>query len=330
MRRVAYVIVTWNNADIIQGCLDSILAQTGVDPVIHVLDNASADATVAVVKKYPQIQLTRSRQNLGFARGNNILIRQALRNKDVEWVALVNSDATLDPGWTTALLNYVEGRSHVAAVQGLTLDYYDHDVVDSQHIFVSGNLQGIQYGYGQRVDAASYYPRKVFGVNAAAAMFSREFIENQPDPDSYFFDERFYMYYEDVDVAYRALVAGYDSYFVPTALAYHMGSVSTKKRKKTYSSTMVARNQLAMIYKNTPVKVFLMSIPSLLFGVQSFVRQAREDFGPSGALRVVGSFILGLFRLPLYARSRRAIHIKSHMDSVYLMSIMHHDGIRGC
>lgn len=329
MRKIAFAIVMWNNADIIGGCLDSVLQQRGIDPQIYILDNASTDETVDVVKKYPQVHLLRAKENLGFARGNNILIRHALRDTDVEWVALVNSDATLDSGWSSALLDYVEGRSRVAAVQGLTLDYYNHNIVDSQHIFVSGNLQGIQYGYGHRVDASSYYPRKVFGVNAAAAMFSREFIEHQPDPHSYFFDERFYMYYEDVDLAYRGLVAGYDSYFVPTAIAYHMGSVSTKKRKKAYSATMVARNQLAMVFKNTPWKVFLLSLPSFLFGIRSFVKQARTDFGFSGAAQVVWNFIVGLFRLPRYLGSRRAIRKRARIDPSYLLSIMHHDGIRG-
>lgn len=329
MKTVAYAIVTWNNEDIVAGCLDSILAQRGIHPDIHVLDNGSADDTVGVVRRYPQVHLTESAENLGFARGNNLLIKQALENPDVQWVALINSDATLDPLWTAQLLNFTRGRSRIAALQGLTLDYFNHDIVDSQHILVSGTLQGIQYGYGASVNRASYYPRKVFGVNAAAALFSREFIEKQPDPFSYFFDERFYMYYEDVDIAYRAVIAGYDSYFVPAALAYHMGSVSARKRKKTYSTNMVARNQLAVIYKNTPWPVIIRQFPAVLMGIRSFLAQARSDFGVRGQIQVLRSFVIGLLRLPLYTQSRRAIQRKVQIDLRYLITIMNSEGFRG-
>jgi len=329
MEKVAFAVVTWNNCDIIRGCLDSILQQRDIEPAIYVLDNGSADETVAVVKEYPMVHLTESEANLGYAKGNNVLIRQALEDPDIQWVALINSDATLAEDWTAQLLAFVNGRDNVAAVQGLTLDYYNHEVVDSQHIFVSGNLQGIQYGYGKTIDAEAYYPRRVFGVNAAAAMFSRTFIEHQPDPQSYFFDERFYMYYEDVDVAYRALVAGFDSYFIPTAIAYHMGSVSSKKLRKSYSATMVARNQLAMVYKNTPWPVLIASLPSLMNGINSFLRQAKVDFGNEGLRKVMGGYAIGLLRLPQYARSRHLIRKRSRLDPKYLMAIMHHDGIRG-
>lgn len=329
MRKIAFIIVTWNNEEIISGCLDSIQAQIDVDFDVYVLDNASADATVDVVRQYPQVHVVESRENTGFAQGNNILIRKALEDPEVGWLALINSDATLDPAWAKMLTGFAEGRSNIAALQGLTLDYFNHEIVDSQHIFVSGNLQGIQYGYGHKTDFTSYYPRKVFGVNAAAAMFSREFVENQPDPDSYFFDERFYMYYEDIDVAFRALVAGWDSYFVPAALAYHMGSVSSQKKKRDYSVTMIARNQIAMIFKNAPLSVIAWSFPSLVRGMIGFVRQVSREYGKSSARTVLFNFIVGFARLPMYAKSRRSIKRRVKLQASYVMSIMHHDGICG-
>ncbi|MDR0285246.1 MAG: glycosyltransferase family 2 protein [Propionibacteriaceae bacterium] len=329
METVAYVIVTWNNADIIAGCLDAIVAQTGVDPEIFVLDNASSDATVEVVRQYPGVHLTESDKNLGFARGNNVLIERVLAESTAPWVALINSDAVIVPEWTSRLVEFAQGRDHVAALQGLTLDFYDHDVVDSQHIFVSRRLQGNQYGCREQVDLLSYYPRKVFGVNAAAALYSRAFIEQQPDPDSSFFDERFYMYYEDVDVACRALVAGWDAFFVPGAIAYHMGSVSSKKRANIYPVVMTARNQAAVAYKNLSWRIILRSLPFVFAGVKDFVRQAKHDFGPAGARRVMRAYIAGVFRLPLYARSRRAIRSATLVDQGYLYAIMQNDGIRG-
>ncbi|MCL2481844.1 MAG: glycosyltransferase family 2 protein [Propionibacteriaceae bacterium] len=327
-RTVAYLIVTWNNADIIAGCIDSIFAQAGVKSDVYVLDNDSSDDTITQVRKYRKVHLLKSTRNLGFAKGNNVLIRHALRNPDVQWVALINSDAVLDTQWTRNILDYVDGKPSVAAAQGLTLDYYDHHIVDSRHIYVSKRLQGIQYGYTELVDHEAYYPRKVFGVNAAAAMFSRDFIEHQPDPDSYFFDERFYMYYEDVDVAYRALVAGYDSFFVPTAVAYHMGSVSAKKNMKMYPVIMTARNHLAVVYKNTPWRLIFLSMPELLKGIKDFLQQVKHDHGVKGMRKVLGTYVIGLLRLPMYARSRREIRKHTRLGSNYMMVVMRQEGIR--
>ena len=329
METVAYVIVTWNNAEIIARCVDSILSQVGVTPEIFVLDNASADSTAEVVRAYPEVHLIESTKNHGYAKGNNILIHKALEDTSAKWVALINSDATLDPAWTQSLLEFALPRTNLAAVQGLTLDYYNHEIVDSEHIFVSGRLQGIQYGYGSPAEMASYYPRKVFGVNTAAAMYSREFIQAHIDPDSFFFDERFYMYYEDVDVAYRALVAGFDAYFVPSAVAYHMGSVSAKKRKQAYSQSMVARNQMAMVFKNTPRKVLLRSLPGLVVGMIAFLTQVRHEFSLRQALAVMRSFAVGIALLPRYARSRHFIRKATAIDGDYLTVIMNSDGVRG-
>ncbi|MDR2974180.1 MAG: glycosyltransferase family 2 protein [Propionibacteriaceae bacterium] len=326
---VAFAVVTWNNEDIIDLCLDSILAQEGVNPLIYVLDNDSHDGTIERLRRRSDIRLTASPENTGYAKGNNLLIGQILRESDAQWIALVNSDATLDPRWATTLVAFGDGRANLAAMQGLTMDYFNHDIVDSCHIFVSTRLQGIQFGYGTTVEPGSCYPRKVFGVNAAAAVFARSFIERQPDPDCLLFDERFYMYYEDIDVAYRALIAGYDSYFVPDALAYHMGSVSAKKKAKTYSARMVARNQLAMIIKNTPCRVMLRLLPAFLLGVRTFLGQVRLDFGAAGVREVVLSYGRGLVLIPRYARSRRAIQKRARLSADYLVAIMNADGVRG-
>jgi len=329
MEEVAFIVVTWNNESIIAECLDSILAQQGIIPQIYLADNASTDSTVQVVRKYAGVHLVRSNKNLGFARANNILIDAVMRTTGIRWVALVNSDARLTPEWTRTLIDFAKDRSGVAGLQGQTLDYFDHSIVDSQHIFLSGALQGIQYGYGKPYEPGADFPRKVMGVNAAAALWTRDFIEHQPDSHSRFFDERFHMYYEDIDVAFRGFVAGYDSYFVPEAVAYHMGSVSAKKKRPSYSVTMLSRNQPAVIVKNAPVSVIVRSLPAAVYAWTVFLRQVAHEHSWTTAALAVANTIRGVLSLPRYLSSRRDVMAAISRDPSYILAVMRNDGMLG-
>ena len=328
--KVAFCVVAWNSASVLGECLDALLAQTGVPSDVYLLDNASKDGTHELMTRYPTVRVTWSDVNTGFARGNNLLIAEAMRDTDVKYLALINSDAVLAPDWASQLVNFAEQRGNVGSLQGLTLDYFDHSRVDSRHIFVNGRLQGQQYGYGDAaLPLSEYCPRKVFGVNAAACMYTRAMIEALPDQQNGFFDERFYMYYEDVDVSFRALITGWDAWSVPTALAYHMGSVSAKMRASSYSPRMVARNLPAVIYKNAPLRVVLTSISPAIHGVVAFLRGVAHDLGALAAFQTAVSLLRGIGRLPRYRASRRRIQAARVVDASYLLRIMNNDGILG-
>jgi len=328
--KVAFCIVAWNNADVLPTCLDSLQAQSEVDFDILLLDNASTDNTRSVLADYPDVKATWSRTNNGFARGNNILIRQALRDPEVQYVALINSDATLDHAWASTLVHFAETHANVGSLQGLTLDYFNHEIVDSTHIFMNSFLQAQQQGYGEpRKPEGAYYPLKVFGVNAAACMYSRSMIESLPDRQHGFFDERFFMYLEDADVSYRALLCGWDAWFQPDAIAFHMGSTSTKKRGSTYSLKMIGRNLPPTVYKNTPARVIWRSIPHVAFGLAKRLLISLRRDGVQATLMFATSLFEGVIRLPRFAASRRLIMHSKTVEDDYLMRIFRQDGVLG-
>jgi len=327
--KVAFCVVAWNNADVLGACLDSLLAQTDVEADIYLIDNGSTDDTRQLMRSYPGVRVTWAKVNHGFARGNNLLIAQALGDINVRYVALVNSDAVLDPGWASTLVDFAERRPNVGSLQGLTLDFFDHETVDSQHIYVNRYLQGVQYGYAEKRRPGRYYPRKVFGVNAAAALYSRAMIEALPDRGNGFFDERFFMYYEDVDVAFRALVTGWDAWFVPAAIAYHMGSASAKRLSSSFSVRMTARNLPAMVYKNAPWPVIRRSLLPAGRQLLVFLRAIAARQGLVVGLQTAAAAATGLARLPIYRSSRRRIQAARATDTDYLMRIFRNDGILG-
>lgn len=324
--KVAFLIVTWNNREIVDECLKSLQKQTYRNCSIYLIDNASKDDTARyVAAKYPDIHLIASKRNNGFAKGNNILIKKALEDDAVDYIALINSDAVLDENWAQELITYLRGKRMVAAAQGVTLDYYDHGVIDAEHIYMRPNLQSVQFGYGERFSNIHAHPRRVFGVNAAAALYSREFIEQQPF--NKLFDEKFFMYLEDVDVSFRALVMGWDNYYVPKARAYHMGSISAKKRSTTFNIEMTLRNQPALLFKNIPLITFLRFLPAALRFEREFYNVMKEHYGVNAARRAKWSRVKGVTRLPLFLLDRYRIMKARDLSAKNLERIMRNDGI---
>ncbi|HRF28119.1 MAG TPA: glycosyltransferase family 2 protein [Candidatus Saccharibacteria bacterium] len=324
--KVAYIVVAWNNKDIIDECLDALKAQTYANTAIYLIDNASADGTADHVrKKYPEVLLTASDANNGFAKGNNILIKEALKDAEVGYVALINSDAVLDKDWTKELVDYLHDKTNVAAAQGITLDYYNHSVVDAEHVYIRKDLQAVQHNYGHQFERSQAHPRRVFGVNAAAAMYSRDFIEEQQDMT--LFDEKFFMYLEDVDVSFRAIATGWDNYFVPTARAYHMGSVSAKKRSTTFNIQMTLRNQPALMFKNMPLRTFIALLPSALRFEKHFYRYIAQKHGKDDAKKAIKSRFVGLGRLPLYVGGMLWVHRHRKRSWQEIERIIRNDGI---
>jgi GT2 family glycosyltransferase len=259
--KVGVAIVSWNNETIIGSCLTSIQNQTYKNIETIVLDNASADNTLGVIRQdYPWVRIIESSENTGFSKGNNTIIKTFMSEK-IDYIVLLNSDATLENDWVKKLVDFANKNTHTAALQGLTLDYYDHQTVDSTHIYINQKGQAIQSGYRLSRENITKSVQKVFGVNAAACMISADFLRSQPF--DYVFDEDFFMYLEDVDFAARTFVMGWDNYYVPSAVAYHMGSASSGKNPG-FSVYMVNRNRLPLLVKNMPLSTLIKITPRML------------------------------------------------------------------
>ncbi|MDO8336198.1 MAG: glycosyltransferase, partial [Candidatus Saccharibacteria bacterium] len=181
-RTVAYIIVAWNNQDLLADCIKSIDDQDYKQRRIILVDNASSDNTTEFVEKnYPHVLLLPQEENYGFAKGNNIGIKRALEDSEVTHIVLLNTDARLDRNWTSTLLAATENRPKAATLQSITLDYYDHGIIDSTHIYVSRLGQATQGCFRQPIAyGTDVAPIKTFGCNAAAMLITRKFIEAQP------------------------------------------------------------------------------------------------------------------------------------------------------
>jgi GT2 family glycosyltransferase len=318
---VAYVIIAWNNKDILG--LKSIEAQDyQKKKKIILVDNASGDATVEFVKEnFRNVEILPEDKNHGFAKGNNIGIKKALKDDEIGYIVLVNTDARIDPNWTTTLVSATKSRPLAATMQSITLDYYDPGIIDSTHIYISRYGQGTQGSWREPLASASdIAPQKVFGCNAAAMLITRKYIEAQPFED--LFDETMFMYLEDVDLAARATVMGWDNFVIPGTRAYHMGSISSTKKDPSFSLYMTFRNNTGLLIKNLPNKVLLLLVIRMLKADRAAIKHLKR-IGKSQAIpAVIKGRLVSILFIPIFLLKRRKLKPLRKVNDEYLWQLM--------
>lgn len=320
MSKVAYIILGWNNQDLLDECFDSIKQQTFKERLVIYVDNGSKDNSVRLIQeKHPEVHVIETGRNTGFALGNNIGIEEAMKDSEVENIVLLNTDARLAPDWTRQILDFTKLKPKGAIFQGTTLDYYNNAIVDSTHIFLARNGQGTQ-GSWRNFYTNEFGPKKVFGVNAAACLITRKFLEAQPFGREVF-DEDFFIYLEDVDLSMRATVMGWDNYLVPGARAYHMGSASSGKIPG-FSLYMTFRNNSAVLVKNLPLKLIIRSLPRLIRGDIDTIITLQRTNRKQAIGKVIKGRVVGVFRAAIYLSKRRKLTKVKNIDTEFLWKLM--------
>lgn len=318
----AFIIVCWNNKDLLAECFESIKEQSYEHHVTIMIDNGSADDSVAFTKdNYPWVDIVEAGANLGFAKGNNVALDYAMQKyPDLAYAVFLNTDARMRADWLKVMVDFAERKPTGALFQSTTLDYYDHEIIDSTHIYISRAGTGTQARW-RTIYKGEAGPKRVFGVNAAVALISRRFIDAQPF--NRLFDERMFMYLEDVDLSARATIMGWDNYLVPGTVAYHMGSASSGK-KPGFSLYMTYRNNIAMLCKNIPASLIFRMLPSILRSDYHTMRHLKRHGNGDVIPKLLKGRFIGLLRLPLYVPSIwKMRQYRRKMSTDYLWQLMH-------
>ncbi len=225
MVRVAVNIVTFNSAIDIVGCLDSLQKQTFRDFRIHVLDNDSSDDTIPRLSAY-DLDLVRSTRNCGFAKGHNDLIRSFA----AEYALILNPDTVLKPDFLAKLVAGLEHRPDAASASGKLLRF-DGKTIDSTGIIWLRNQRHVDRGAGEPDLGQFDESGEIFGPSGAAALY-RVSALYQTALDGQFFDEDFFAYREDADLAWRLQLMGWKSIYVAGAVALHRRRVTPERRSQ--------------------------------------------------------------------------------------------------
>jgi GT2 family glycosyltransferase len=317
---VAFIVVCWNNSQLLPEMINSIKKQTYKNIDTFIVDNGSKDNSVEIIKTLmPEAYLTEAESNLGFAKANNLGIKKALEAKNIKYIVLLNTDARLSEDWTEKIIAFASLKPKAAFLQGTTLDYYNHSIIDSTHTFISRNGQATQGSWRDYYDN-ELGPKKVFGVNAAACMISRAFIDAQPFKNE-FLDETMFMYLEDVDATTRAIVMGWDNYLVPGARAYHMGSASSGKNPG-FSLYLTFRNNTGMLIKNLPPIIILRLIPRIIKSDIETFRHLRRIDKRKLSWIIPKARIAGMIFVPIFIYKRIKLYSHINTSSEYLWQLM--------
>lgn len=254
MRKVAVVIPNLNGMAYLEDCLGSL--KTREYPVI-VVDNGSTDGSAGFIKeKYPEVELYCLDKNYGFCRAVN----EGIKKSRAEFVVLLNNDTKSGPQLVEKLLEAIEADEKIFSCQAKMMQMDHPELIDSAGDFYCAF--GWQRARGKGCAGSAYTKAdRIFSCCAGAAIYRRSVFEQIG-----YFDEAHFAYLEDVDIGYRAQIAGYENRFVPEAVVYHKGSGATGSRYNRFKVTHSAKNNIYMIYKNMPYWQIIVNLPLLLAG----------------------------------------------------------------
>jgi len=254
---VTAIVVTWNSAAHLERCLDAIAAQTMRCELI-VVDNASTDDSVAIATRYAA-KLISNPTNLGFAAAVN----QGIAASSGRFVQLVNPDCFLAPDYCERLIPVFEG-DQVGMATGKLLRADHPTIIDSRGIRMtrSGRHLDIDQGALDGVKSEDVTPSEVFGVSGAAAMYSREFLDDVA-VDGEAFDSDFFAYREDADLSWRGRIFGWRAMYVPGVVAHHVRRVTPDRRRSLppFINMHSVKNRFLLRLKNESWYLALRNLP---------------------------------------------------------------------
>lgn len=251
---VSVTLVTYNSGRFIKKCLESVLSQGYPALEIIVIDNASTDGTLDILEQFTdRCRVVFNDENSGFAAAQN----QAIGMSRGEWVLTLNPDVLLLPGFVEKLVDAAQVHPRIGAVCGKLLtikasfELPEKATIDSTGMYFTPMLRHLDRG-SQQPDNGEYSNFEyVFGATGAAALYRREMIDDVA-MDGEFFDNDFFVYREDADVAWRHQLLGWRCLYTPHARAYHVRNVLPGNRRALPASINMhsVKNRFLMRIKN--------------------------------------------------------------------------------
>jgi GT2 family glycosyltransferase len=253
--RASVIIVNWNGLAYLKRCCAALVAQHFSSYEILMVDNGSTDGSIEWLSQvYPTVRIITNSTNLGFAEANNI----GMRASSGEYVVLLNNDAFPEPQWLEALVAVAEREPQVGMVASQVRLLAAPEIMDSAGIEVDtlGLAWNRRYGLPARDEPTE--PLEVFGPSGSAALYRRGMLA-----EIGMFDPRYFAYYEDVDLAWRARRAGWRCLYAPEARVQHVHS-ATSGKLSGFKARYLGLNKWRTLFKHYPFEQMLAWLPLLL------------------------------------------------------------------
>ena len=259
MNKVTIVIPNYNGEKFLKGCLDSLrpsVQNAAITYDIIVVDDASTDGSREIVKGYPEVRLIALEKNGGFPNAVNTGIKAS----EAPYVILLNNDTKAKTGFVQSLYNTMRNDNKCFSVSASMRMWDDENLIDSAGDIYCALGWSRSRGKGRR---ATRYgrPCKVFSTCAGAAIYRRELFNIVG-----YFDPLHFMYLEDLDICWRALLHGFNNKYDPNAVVVHYGSATTGSKYNSRKVIFSAQNNIYVVFKNMSAVQLLFNFPLLLAG----------------------------------------------------------------
>lgn len=277
---VSVIIPNYNGEHFLKECLEALKRQTFDAMEVILVDNASTDDSIKLAKElYREIRVIELHDNTGFA----YAVNRGIEAAKGEYVLLLNNDTIVFPNFVKNQYKMIKGKPDVFSCSALMIQNQNHELVDD----AGDELAVLGWGFAPDRDkpvSGCGVPHEVFSSCAGAAIYRKAVFD-----EIGLFDESFFAYLEDMDVGYRARLAGYRNLYNPYAKVYHLGSASSGSRHNAFKVELSARNSMYMMKKNMPVWQYILNLPFIVAGIAI----KTVYFAKKG---IAGAYIRGIYR----------------------------------
>jgi len=253
MVKLSVIVINWNGIQYLNNCFSSIFSQSILPYEVIMFDNGSTDKSVSFVRKnFPKVKIINHKENIGFARPNN----EGINNSKGDYVFLLNNDTKLDKECIKEIYNAIENENNTRVGMFSTKMLYFNERVDTLGIKI--NL----LGFSKDVENESEI-NKVVCPCGGAAVYSKKMLKGIKMQNGDYYDSRYFAYYEDVDLGWRAKNLGWKCSYIRDAIVHHVHGATTKKGSDQ-SVYLGTRNRIWTFLKNVHgLKKALLILPFL-------------------------------------------------------------------
>ncbi|MFY9743676.1 MAG: glycosyltransferase family 2 protein [Candidatus Sulfotelmatobacter sp.] len=308
MPEMSVIVVNWNGRHFLEVCLSALRRQTFRDFETILVDNGSNDGSVEYVKAhFPDVSLIALGENTGFTGANIAGYVQAKG----ELIVLLNNDTEADPMWLEEIHKASSAYPEAGSFACKMLYFDERNRIENCGMDLGAGATVVDLGRDE-IDGPEWaVSRKVFGGCGGAVAYRRHMLE-----EIGFLDTDFFIFFEDVDLSFRAQLRGHQCIFLPQAIVYHRYRATTKKGPAVFCSQ---RNIELVYLKNMPMGLIFRSLPQRLM----YEVGAAIYFTKSGSGRAFLRGKLDVLRhLPSTLRKRKEIQSRKTVSSSELREIM--------
>ena len=316
-----YIIIpNLNGAEHLKTCYRSLKSQTVREFKLILVDNNSSDDSVDLtLSELPDAEIIRLEKNHGFAGAVNKGLAFAISDNRYESVLLLNNDIELTPDFIEKGLKTFQQHPDAYMIAVKMLNYYNRNIIDDCGDFIKA-LGGSPFARGHGEEDRGQYDKTeyIFGACAGAAFYRLILFR-----EIGYFDEIFFAYYEDIDISFRAQLAGYKCIYQPEAVCYHKRGGTASAGATGFQTEMCERNLVLMRFKNYPLSIYVLYQPLFL------IARIKRYYGfikynsPEVFIKALRGYIRGIALLPFMIKSRFRIQKNIRVNSEYIKNLFH-------